>query len=258
MPTGIRFPPGLRPPDRDGYEDADEETRSEFQADTGAPRRRNKYRIAPRVFDLQWSFTQAEYYAFDYWVQHTISGGALEFDIQLLDDDETLVWYTVTGVGEFSYEISDPEGELRYRVRWKVRAKAENFGETRPAGTDELMGRATVGVTTRGALLVYTPFRGSTSVGVTSAKGRLSLPGLRGSINVGMYQLPRARFGPMALRGLVTVGVEEATGAIDIAVIHYFPELSRQWQDLDWMSGGLSGQDINTEPDVVQREWMGV
>jgi len=257
MTTGIRFPPGLRPPDRDGYADALEEGRTEFQPDVGAARRRNKFRTTPRLFDVTWTFTQGEYYAFDWWVQNTVDGGAREFDVQLLDDDATLVWYTVQGVGPFSYDIADPEGELRYVVKWKFRAKDESFGEFRPAGTNELYGRCAPGVTARGRLLVYTPFRGRTSVGVVSARTRFSLPAMRGIANVGMYWLPRAQFAPFPLYGLTAVGVVSATGAIHIDTIHYYPELSRQWQDYDWFGIGAS-QDINDEPDVVQREWIGV
>lgn len=241
VPTSIRFPPDLRLPDREGYGDADEETRTEFQPSTGAIRRRHKFRTAPRVFDVRWTFTQQEYYIFDFWVQNTIDGGALPFDIQLIDDDETIVWYTVTAVGEFKYQILEAEGELRYQVSWRLRARKASFGEIRAPGTDELRGTAFPGLTTYGTLLVYTPLRGrpgtgsgSGNVGVRSAKARLNLPPLRGSIDVGMYSLPRARF----------------------AVPN--PELSRQWQNLDWMSGGLASQDINTVAEAVQREWLGV
>lgn len=233
--VGIRFPSELRLPDREGYADIDEETRTEFQPSTGAVRRRHKYRTTPRVFDVQWTFTQNEYSIFDYWVQYTIDGGAAQFDIQLLDDDETVVWYTVSAIGEFSYEILEAEGELRYQVRWRLRARTAHFGETRPASTDELYGRTTPEVVGSGTLHVYTPFRGLADVGILSAKARLNLLPLYGSIDVGMYSLPRARFARPD-----------------------YPELSRVWQDLDWLSGGLAGQDIGTLADAVQREWMGV
>lgn len=233
--SGIRFPTSLRSPDREGYGDADEETRTAFQPSVGAVRRRHKYRTAPRVFDVRWTFTQTEYYTFDYWVQYTIDGGALPFDIQLLDDDQTLVWYTVTAVGEFRYEILEAEGELRYQVNWRLRAKSNYFGESRPSGTDELRGEGALpGVTTYGVLRVYTPLRGAADVGVSAAKARFNLLGLYGSINVGLPNLPKAR------------------------LIAFYPERSRQFQNFDWISGGIAAQDINTVAEVVQREWVGV
>lgn len=190
MTSGIRFPQELRLPDRDGYGDVYAEGRTAFQPDTGAVRRRNRFTVTPRIFDVQWSFTQAELYAFDWWVQNTIEGGALKFDIQLLDDDQTLVWYTVNAVGQYSYDIQEPEAEPRYVVQWKLCALDNHFGEFRPAGTDELRGFTGVGVTGRGALQVAKALHGFTGVGVSSATGRLNLPPLYGTIEVGMKQLP--------------------------------------------------------------------
>lgn len=232
MSASIRFPASLRTPDRDGYGDTHEEARTVFQPDTGAPRRRNKYRLVPRIFDVKWTFTQAEYTVFDAWVQNTIDGGAREFDVQLLDDDESLVWYTVKALGSFSFNIDEPDGELRYTVSWRFRALHESFGAVRLSRTDELAGRAYVGVTTSGRIKVYTPFRGRTDVGVTSF-GKLNVLPLYGRAEVGMYQLPR---GNLSLE----------TGN---------PELSRQWQGYGWL-GTISTEDINAIQQAREREWM--
>lgn len=211
MPTGIRFPSQLRVPDREGYNATFEETRSVVDMEAGPARRRNKYRRPPQLFDLQWTFNQADFTVFDIWWQDTIGGGTREFDIQLLDDDETVVWYTVTAKGEYKAEVSEV---MDWRVTLRVKALGANFGPVRPAGTDELMGLAEVGVTARGMLLIPKVLRGSTSVGIT-AQARFSLPPLRGAASVGLFRLPRARFGAFPLRGAAAVGVT-ASGALQV------------------------------------------
>jgi len=251
MATGIRFPADLRVPDRDGYGDTFEEIRSAFEPEIGQVRRRNRMRSAPRVFDLQWVLNQADYQIFDVWWQNTIKGGEQSFDIQLLDDDHTLVWYTVHALGEYKAEVVH---ELEWRVTLRVRALGDNFGSTRPAGTDELKGRAAVGVVRgTGAIKVTRPIRGTTSVGVT-ASGRLAFPAMRGSTTVGMYRLPRGTLAPIPMRGSITIGLT-ATGKIETGVFISYPEQSRQWMNLDWL-GSVQGQDINTNAAAVSREWM--
>jgi len=251
MATGIRFPADLRVPDRDGYGDTFEEIRSAFEPEIGQVRRRNRMRSAPRVFDLQWVLNQADYQIFDVWWQNTIKGGEQSFDIQLLDDDHTLVWYTVHALGEYKAEVVH---ELEWRVTLRVRALGDNFGSTRPAGTDELKGRAAVGVVRgTGAIKVTRPIRGTTSVGVT-ASGRLAFPAMRGSTTVGMYRLPRGTLAPIPMRGSITIG-PPATGKIEGGVFFSCPEQPRQWMNLDWL-GSVQGQDINTNAAAVSREWM--
>lgn len=211
MPTGIRFPSQLRVPDRDGYNDTFEETRSVVDMEAGPARRRNKYRRPPRLFDLQWTFNQEDFHTFDVWWQDTIAGGTREFDIQLLDEDETVVWYTVTAKGEYKAEVSEV---MNWRVTLRVKALSASFGTDRQAGTDELTGTAFVGVTARGMLLIPKVLRGLATVGAT-AQARFSLPPLRGSAAVGLFRLPRARFGAFPLRGAAAVGIA-ARGALQV------------------------------------------
>lgn len=213
MATGIRFPSQLRVPDRNGYAEVYEDTRSAVEMEIGAVRRRNRHRKPPRLFDLQWTFNQDDFQVFDIWWQDTIAGGAKQFDIQLLDSDETIVWYTVTAKGEYRAEVVN---ELEWRVTMQVKALDDNFGTTRPTGTDELRGLLEAGVTARGTLLIARTVRGTTTVGVT-ATARFSLPAMRGIAEVGMFRTPRARFGAFPLTGVATVGV---TGSTKLGDVH--------------------------------------
>lgn len=251
MATGICFPADLRVPDRDGFGDTFEEIRSAFVPEVGSTRRRNRMRTAPRVFDLQWVFTQDNYHIFDAWWQNTIKGGEQAFDIQLLDDDETIVWFTVHALGEFKSEIVN---ELEWRVTLRVRALEENFGTMRPSGTDELGGRAVVGVAQgTGAIKAYTPIRGKATVGLT-ATGRFNVTGLFGLATPGMFRLPRGTLAPIPLRGTAIIGLT-ATGRLEIGTFYSYPEDSRQWLNLDWL-GDFQGQDISASVPAVSREWM--
>lgn len=253
MATGVRFPSTLRVADRDGHGDTFEEIRSAFEPEVGSVRRRNRMRSAPRVFDLQWVFRQADYHTFDLWWQNTIKGGERDFDIQLLDDDETLVWYTVHVLGPYKAEVVN---ELEWRVTMRVRALGDNFGAVRPSGTDELAGRTSVGVSRASAAIkIAKPIRGAATVGLTGT-GKLNFDAMRGATSVGMYRLPRGTLAPIPLIGITTIGVT-ATGALDVGVTGYYSELSRQWTDLDWL-GALAAQDISGNTDAVQREWIGV
>lgn len=211
MSAGIRFPSQLQYPERIGYSESFEDTRSLVEMEIGPARRRNKYRRPPRLFDLQWTFAQADFAVFDFWWQNTIGGGAWEFDIQLLDADQTIVWYTVTAVGEYKSEVVNA---MEWRVTLRVKALAASFGEVRESRTDELQGVCPVGVTPSGALLIPKTVRGTANVGLT-ASSRFSLPDLRGTAEVGMFRLPRARFGAISLRATTTVGVA-AAGSLQV------------------------------------------
>lgn len=255
MSTGIRFPVDLAPPDRDGYGDEFEDTRGKFAPEIGANRRRQRMRATPRTFTVQWTMSQADYHIFDVWWQNTIKGGAMPFDILLLDDDETLTWFTAYWVGEYDAEIV---GVMDWRVRGTLRTIAETFGTVRPSGTDELKGQAAIGIgAATGDMLIAKVLKGTATVGLATVEGHLSLPPLHGSAEVGMYSQPTAKFGPMPFHGSAAVGLAGAEAQIPIVYLTFYPELSRQWQDLDWV-GSIAAQDINGEPGVPSREWMGI
>lgn len=179
MPTGIRFPL----PQPGSIADTYDETRSSVDMEAGPARVRNKMRTAPRVFDVQWLMSQSAYETFDRWWQFTIKGAEREFDVQLLDDDETLVWYTARWIGEYSASINSERYE--WTVSGKLRALGDSF-LVRPSGTDELQGRASVGMTARGELrAVGVRLYGRASVGISAIARLDSLP-FYGSASVGI------------------------------------------------------------------------
>lgn len=250
MSTGIRFPVDLPVPGRSGYGDTEEPTRSEFRPEVGMGRRRQKYRSTPRIFEVEWTFTQDQYTIFDTWWQETIQGGALPFDIQLLDDDETLSWFTVYWLEEYEAEVV---GVMDWRVRGRLRATEATFGTTRPSGTDELNGSASITVAGTGDLLVSTSLRGAASIDITGT-GRLKPIDMRGETTLLLTSATGGRIKVGVFRGAATIGVD-ATGQIEIGTIGYFPELSRQWMGMAW-APGLYAQDISAVTQAVSLEWM--
>ena len=149
---------------------------------------------------------------FDFWWQDTIKGGEEDFDIQLLNDDDTLVWYTVHVLEEYSADVTKT---MDWLVSFKVRAKLDHFGTVRVSDTDQLMGAASIGVASAtGALKVSTPFYGIGTVGVT-APAKFTVIGLRGTNEVGMYWLPRGRLG-VGFGGTASIGLDSARGQLQV------------------------------------------
>lgn len=254
MPTGLRYPADLPPPDRDDYREAFEEIQRSLEMEAGTVRRRNRMRAAPRRFDLAIPLTQNEFALFDAWWQDTIKGGEREFDIQLLDDDAggALVWYTVRVVdGVYSAEVGET---MDYRVSFTVRAVGESF-PTRAAGTDNLRSEITVGVQAApGRILIFTPYRGNLAVGFTNARAVFSLPPLQGSSAVGLLSFTRGRLFPRPLFGTGSFGITNARGEI-IRELTFEPEYSRQWMRRSWIRT-TPAQDVNIGQDYQSREWM--
>lgn len=177
MASGIRTPVEVGLPSSESYGDTYEETRSRTEMDTGSPRMRNKMRTAPRLFDVSWKLTQADYQAFDSWFQDTIKGGLMEFDIQLLDDTEDLVWYTARFVdGTYTATIDAWDNWI---VSGTVRALGDPF-EVRVPATDEIEGRVAFRMTNTGAMVVGKALFGRSSLGLTSARGAFRPPVIYG------------------------------------------------------------------------------
>lgn len=215
MPTGVRFPAILPIPTRDGYSETYRESRSEVEMDSGLPRRRIRFRNPPKLIDLRWEFSQDEFHVFDYWWQVDIAGGSIEFDVQLLDDDD-VVWYTVAVVGEYKAEV-DPV--MNWQVTLKVSAKENHFGSIRESGTDELSGKSFVKLSGAGNLLIPRTVRGNADLGL-SAHAQLNPPPLRGSASFGLSNNPRARFTPEAQPlGHADLGLS-AIGRLNPFVLH--------------------------------------
>jgi hypothetical protein len=199
MPTGIRYPFGLPVPDRDGYRETFEETRSVVDMESGTARRRNRMRRPARLFALRTTLSQQQFAVFDEFWQVHIKGSESEFDIQLADDDEAaLVWYTVRAT-DGTYQATVTEA-ADYVVEWAVRAVADGFS-VRDPGT---------------ALL-----RGSASIGIASAiaiqKARIALRGTA-SLGIKTSGLPLrsgGRFLAQPYNGRSVVGIKAATGRIN-------------------------------------------
>lgn len=173
MATGIRVPPNILPPDREGYSDTYESTRSNVPMEIGPARVRNRMRAAPRIFNIKWTLSQEVYSIFDIWWQETILGGDLEFDIQLLDDTDTLVWFTVRWIeGTYKAEISEAG---KWSVTGAIRTISDSFA-TRPAGTDELNGRSKPGIVAKGFLQIAVALHGRASIDLDTIAAPRNMP----------------------------------------------------------------------------------
>ncbi len=171
MPTGIRFPIDLKDqgPERSGFSDTYEETRSRVEMEIGAARTRNLMRSTPRLFEVSFTFNYNEYNVFDNWWQNTILGGLHTFDIQLLDELDELVWFTVRWIGKYKASI-DPSNN--WVVTGSLRSEDESF-EDRPPGTDELRGKTKITTKATGKIKIGKTVRGSATVELTGV-GRLT------------------------------------------------------------------------------------
>lgn len=176
MPSSISFPAiGLLL--ADGYTNTREETRVRVAMETGAARQRQTMLRSPRIFTVQWEFTSSEYLTFESWLQGSVKGGEHDFDIQLLDDTESLIWYTVRFVSQPEASIVDLNSD-QWRVSAVLRSKDPPFG-SRPPGTNELRGYSAPEFTGTGRPPTVHALR-STSLIVADHTGRFSLPPLRG------------------------------------------------------------------------------
>lgn len=209
MPTSIRFPVTVKRPDRNGYADTYEETRVQTQMEVGALRIRQMYRSSPRLFDVQWVLKQSEYAEFDRWFQDIVGSGVAEFDVQLLDDDETLKWFTCKWFPP-KFEVS-----LDQYDNWNLKARLWSnkapFDE-RPSGTDELEGHVKNKLIAIGALRIGVTLHGAMDIQPLKAGGKLALP-MRGTANTTLLARGRMVYGVhgvaapiVVIRGALQVG----------------------------------------------------
>lgn len=240
--TGIRFPVELPLPLREGYAVDYEETRRRVQPEVGSSRQRRLFRSEPRLERLVWSFTQQQYRLFDLWWQNTIESGAREFDVLLTDLGSGTVWFTARWFGDYEAVI-DNTG-YRWRVSAVFRLIGEPFAD-RPSGTDELIGRTSVGLTASGNLRVDKQMRGAVTLEVTG-RGRLNGSGGFPVALLTITGTGRIPLGPM--RGSTTIGV---TATADFQ----FEPVQRVWVGLvSWRTG--RSYDIVQSQEAVQRNQM--
>lgn len=172
MPTGIRTPTSLPPPNRGGYADTYEETRARTPMEIGHDRVRQMHRSSPRLFTVQYQLTQQQYSDWDRWFQEILNGGEREFDTQLLDDTETLMWFTCRVVPA-TYQAFISEWN-KWTVSLRLYSVAAPFADRAP-GTDDLHGGAYGTTQAGGALAAYVVLGGAANA-TTAAGGALAVP----------------------------------------------------------------------------------
>lgn len=185
----IRFPAQLPRPDRDTYQEAFEESRSRVPMETGSQRQRRRRSLAPRTFTLTFNFSLAQYATFDNWYQNDIKGGSLPFDIELLNDDNDVVWFTVYQIAEYSYAIRGVALDT-WQISWVVQSRLPSF-VTRVPGTNELSGVSLNTMTNTGNLEVKKSFFGKSVIEMDNP-GRListAMYGLASNQNVSFGNL---------------------------------------------------------------------
>lgn len=133
MSSGVIFPSSLPHPLPD-YTDQYVETRSAFESETGYVRRRRRASVPPRKFELHWDLSLEQYKVFDDWFQNTLTAGSRPFDIQLLDDDFTLVWYTLH-VTDVKY-VAESTETMDWRISLQTQTIDEYFEHRAPSSSD--------------------------------------------------------------------------------------------------------------------------
>lgn len=204
MPTGIRFPLGV--PEKTGFGDTYEETRSRLDMEIGPARVRNRMRLAPRTFTVQWSFGFDEYLIYERWWQNVIKGTSKKFDIQLLDDTESIVWFTCEWIKPF---VANLNASNVWVVTGTIRTISDSF-ETRPSGTDELAGTVSMGLTASAAMLIKKTLYGKASLGLTAQAKPKAIP-LYGRARLGLDG--RGKLIPRPFNGRAHLGISLAKAA---------------------------------------------
>lgn len=180
--SSIRLPEAIPIPQRDSLTTTFEQSNQQNPFEIGAARSRRTRSLAPRLWTITFIMSLVQFQLFEDWYQNTIKGGSFIFDMQLLDDDDTLVWYTVNIVGEYTYANVGTAYD-RWTVTMTVRSRLPSFA-VRDPGTAELRGAITVGTDLTGLLHVPFIMRGAVTVG-TELKGLLHANAMRGMITVG-------------------------------------------------------------------------
>lgn len=127
----VDFPPELPCVLRENYS-FQHEQRTLTTSLNGNPKAYRAFnKNAPRLYSVQWQFTQDEFQIFHYWFEVTAMLGAASFRLQLRDEDG-LAEKVVRFVGIFGWELL---GNNRYRVN----AQLEEW-QPRPAAPPIVLG----------------------------------------------------------------------------------------------------------------------
>lgn len=213
MSSSIRIPEALPIPDRDSFQATFEDIATRTPMEVGAPRVRRARSLAPELFTLTMDLNLSQYQEFDYWYQNTIRGGESEFDMQLLDDDTTLVWYTVRMIGEYQYQNIGPFLD-QWQITMTVRTFKPSFAD-RPPGTNDLKSGLVMEMTLAGHLSVPYVMRGAIHMDM-SPLVRLTDGRMYGSMGFDMLPVGRFAANIIGARTLIDMSM---TGAL-APVIH--------------------------------------
>lgn len=195
MPTGIRLPETILPPDRSGSTTTSVHADKRIQMETGSDRVYRVMTDSPRLFEVQWSFSQYEYSIFDMWWHFSLKDGLRPFDIELLADG-VLRWFTVTASEGYSVTVDQWDNWI---VSIKLRSDEPAFTD-RSSGTDELLGNVSANISVKGYILIPKILRGKLTLPIT-VKGALAIGArLGGSISVPVVLT--SKFTSARLRGI--------------------------------------------------------
>lgn len=229
MSSSIRIPESTPLPDRDTFQSNFESSTKTMPMEIGGARQRRMRSIAPRRWTLKITMSTVQYQEFDYWFQNAINGGASLFDMQLLDDDQTLVWYTVNALDGYGFENVANDADT-WIITMTVRSKLPSFTDRVP-GTNDLHGDAELGISSAGVLHVPYTMRGAASLGL-SAQTRLGSPRMQGRTDMGVVlagtfqheffqgraQITLTASGTFntahVMYGLASIGISTATGVM--------------------------------------------
>lgn len=172
MSSNLVFPANLPDPLPD-YTELEVESRTQFESETGYIRRRRRTSTPPRKFELSWVLSTEQLNTFQNWFDDILDNGSRDFDIQLLDDDKSLVWYTVTiPSGNYTSEASSVSDWL---LKLSVQSLDEPFVD-RISGSAQLDGFARLDSFGTGALKPAGVNLLGSGIGEGSGIGRLLIP----------------------------------------------------------------------------------
>lgn len=200
MSSPIRLPAIISIPQRDSFTDGFEFANLRTQFEIGAPRSRRMRTLAPRLFSVTFVCDAQQFQEWEYFYQDTIKGGSLPFDILLLDDDNSYVWFTVNTVGDYTYNNVGTAYD-RWNVVVALRSKYPSFS-TRDPGTSELGGLASVGADIFGGLHIPYVMKGLSSIDVL-LEGKIASDPMRGLITIDTFASSQLQSQPPA--GLITL-----------------------------------------------------
>jgi hypothetical protein len=126
--------------------------------------------------------TPDQYRIFDIWFEESSGAGVREFDIQVLDRNEVLRWFTCTFVNS-TYTANIVDG-AKWTVTAKLRSIAPSFPVRLPL-TDQLHGRASFSFSAKAALPKPVILHGRAAFGFKVRRAAIDRSNLSGRATLG-------------------------------------------------------------------------